>query len=139
MKVENAVYPSEEQMKGFLEPSSEGPIYMVNLLKYKQKAEYQDGRETQLTGQQAYDIYANAVDDLLKEFGGGIVFSGPVSRLTIGTVEDMWDFVAIAEYPSRAVMLEMMMSEKMQEISVHRAAGLDGQLNIETTAPAVHS
>lgn len=39
---------------------------------------------------------------------------------------------AIAMYPSRAAMAEMMRSPKMQEIGVHRTAGLAGQLNIET-------
>jgi hypothetical protein len=34
-------------------------------------------------------------------------------------------------YPSRAAMMEMMTSPGMQEIGVHRAAGLAGQLNIE--------
>ena len=43
----------------------------------------------------------------------------------LGTVEDLWDKVAIAMYPSRAAMLEMMSSPEMQEIGTHRAAGLD--------------
>jgi len=34
-------------------------------------------------------------------------------------------------YPSRAAMMDMMRSPKMQEM-VHRAAGLAGQLNIES-------
>lgn len=33
--------------------------------------------------------------------------------------------------PSRGGMLAMARSEKMQEIGVHRTAGLAGQLNIE--------
>ncbi|MFT7131429.1 MAG: hypothetical protein ACI81O_000131 [Cyclobacteriaceae bacterium] len=32
-------------------------------------------------------------------------------------------------------MLDMMQSPTMQEISTHRAAGLTGQLNLETAAP----
>jgi hypothetical protein len=50
----------------------------------------------------------------------------------LGDVEELWDKVAIAMYPSRTAMLQMMQSEKMKEISVHRYAGLAGQLNIET-------
>lgn len=42
MKVDNAVIPSEAQIRGLLEPGREGPIYMVNLLKFKDKAEYED-------------------------------------------------------------------------------------------------
>ena len=132
MKVENSVYPNDEQMAGFLQPGPEGPIDMVNLLRFKDKAEYADGRESELTGREAYMIYANAVGELLPQFGGGAMFSADVERLMLGEVEDMWDVVAIARYPSRQAMMEMMMSEKMQEIGVHRAAGLAGQLNLET-------
>jgi len=39
-------------------------------------------------------------------------------------------------YPSRGAMMEMMQSPKMQEIGIHRAAGLAGQLNIETADAA---
>lgn len=107
---------------------------MVNLLKFKDLAAYEDGRKTGLTGRQAYDIYAGAVADLLVDFGGGVIFGGDVTRLMLGEVEDLWDEVAIAMYPSRKAMLEMMMSATMQEIGQHRSAGLAGQLNIETTA-----
>ena len=44
MNVENKVNPNEEQMAGFLEGDVDSPIEMVNLLKFKEKAEYEDGR-----------------------------------------------------------------------------------------------
>ena len=56
MKVENRVIPTQEQMAGFLAPGPEGPINMLNLLKFRDKASYEDGRETQLTGAEAYAI-----------------------------------------------------------------------------------
>ena len=132
MKVENSVTPTQEQMAGFLAPGPDGPINMVNLLKFKDKATYQDGRETELTGQEAYALYSRGVMKTLATVGGKLVFSGDVSRLMLGEVEDLWDTVAIAQYPSRAAMLDMMQLPEYQEISVHRSAGLAGQLNIET-------
>ena len=39
MDVKNAVMPNEAQIKGFFEPAPDGPIYMVNLLKFKPRAE----------------------------------------------------------------------------------------------------
>jgi uncharacterized protein (DUF1330 family) len=115
-----------------MQPGKDGPIYMVNLLRFKDRAEYEDGRETDLTGREAYGLYADAVFELLQEFGGGGMFKADVERLMLGEVEDLWDEVAIAQYPSRQAMLDMMMSPRMQEIGQHRAAGLAGQLNIET-------
>ena len=105
---------------------------MVNLLKFKKNAEYEDGRDTDLSGRDAYAIYGLEVAEHLKKVGGTFVFSGSVSRLMLGEVEDLWDAVAIARYPSRKAMLEMMMDPDYQESEKHRAAGLAGQLNIET-------
>jgi len=132
MLVENKVHPSKEQMEGFLEPGQEGPIYMVNLLKFRESATYEDGRDSDLTGAQAYAIYGRAVADLVRDLGGSMVFSGAVSRLMLGEVEDLWDQVAIVMYPSRAAMLDMVVSDAYRDIAVHRDAGLQGQLNIET-------
>ena len=132
MKVFNKLSPNDEQLNGFMEGDVETPIAMVNLLKFKKKAEYEDGRDTNLSGVKAYAIYAEKVKECLKKVGGEIVFSGEVSRLMLGEVEDLWDSVAIARYPSRKAMLEMIMDPYYQEIEKHRAAGLEGQLNIET-------
>ena len=133
MEVVNKVYPNEEQIKGFLAPGAEGAICMVNLIKFKERAEYEDGRETDLTGREAYELYETGVKKLLQGVGGCIGFEGDVGRLTLGEVEELWDVVVLAVWPSRQVMLEVMQSEGMQEIGVHRGAGLAGQLNIETS------
>ena len=133
MQVMNKVYPNKEQIKGFMEPASEEPICMVNLLKFKEKAEYEDGRDTDLTGREAYALYEEGVKKLLQEIGGGVGFEGDVERLALGEVEELWDVVALAVWPSRGAMFEVMQSPDMQAISVHRSAGLAGQLNLETT------
>ena len=133
MQVVNKVYPNKEQIKGFMEPASEEPICMVNLLKFKEKAEYEDGRDTDLTGREAYALYEEGVKKLLQEIGGGIGFKGDVERLALGEVEELWDVVGLAVWPSRGAMFEVMQSPEMQAISVHRSAGLAGQLNLETT------
>ena len=134
MEVSNALYPlGSEQSKAMLEAGPEGPIVMVNLLKYRDKAEYADGRESDLTGREAYGIYGQAVAKLVEAHGGRIIFAGQVSHLTIGVVEELWDDVALVEYPNRGALLAMSTSAAYAEIAPHREAGLKGQLNIETT------
>ena len=132
MKVKNKVRPNEEQINGFLENPEIGPISMVNLLKFKDKAVYEDGRDTSLTGEEAYRLYAAEVINLVQKYGGEFLFAGKVNRLILGEVEEMWDSIAIAKYPSRKAMFEMTMDPEYQKIHVHRDAGLKGQLNIET-------
>jgi len=137
MEVKNSVIPNKDQMDEFLEGDIESPISMVNLLKFKEKAEYEDGRDTNLSGKEAYMIYGIEVQEHLKKVGGEMVFGGEISRLMLGEVEDLWDNVAVARYPSRKAMLEMMMDPDYQESEKHRSAGLLGQLNIETKEGAM--
>ena len=61
-----------------------------------------------------------------------MTFISKVVRLETGEAEQLWDRVILASYPSRKVMLDIMSSERMKEIAIHRTAGLEGQLNIET-------
>jgi uncharacterized protein (DUF1330 family) len=137
MQVVNEVLPSNpEVIKEMMNEGPDGPIYMINLLKFKEKAEYADGRKTDLSGYEAYQIYAKAVSKLLPKFGGRGFFAGDVTFLALGQVEDLWDEIAIAIYPKRADLFRMSTSKEWQEMAVHRAAGLAGQLNIETVAQA---
>ena len=131
MKVENKVTPNQEQINGFLEDPEIGPISMVNLLKYKEKAIYDDGRDTNLSGEEAYGLYAAEVINLVEKYGGEFLFAGKVNRLMLGEVDEMWDSIAIAKYPNRKAMFEMTMDTEYQKIHVHRDAAMEGQLNIE--------
>jgi uncharacterized protein (DUF1330 family) len=132
MHVENRLYPDPAQIGALRASSAGGPIVMVNLLKFRDKACYADGRDAELSGRDAYNRYAIEVAKLVNAIGGKVLFAGDVTFLTIGQVEGLWDEVALAQYPSRAAFLQMAMSPEYQLIAFHREAGLEGQLNIET-------
>lgn len=137
MQVINEIFPSDpEQIRQMTEKGPDGPIFMVNLLKFKDKAEYEDGRKTDLTGREAYMIYGREVTKLLPKFNGRAFFAGDVTFLALGQVEELWDEVAIAAYADRNSLLRMATSDEWREIAVHRSAGLKGQLNIETVLPS---
>ena len=134
MKVTNEVMPRDpERIAAMQEPGPDGPIVMVNLLKFRERAQYPDGRDPELSGREAYMRYGRAVAELLPRFGGRALFAGDVTFLALGQVEELWDEVALAEYPNRAALWAMSSSPEWREIAVHREAGLAGQLNIETT------
>ena len=63
MKFANKVFPNEEQLKGFDENPEIGPIKMLNLIKLKKHATYSDGRETKLTGLEAYMLYGEETQE----------------------------------------------------------------------------
>lgn len=133
MQVTNEMFPTDPAVvQELMKPGPDGPIFMVNLLKFKEKAEYEDGRATDLSGRDAYMIYGRAVTEILPKFGGKAIFAADVTFLSLGKAEELWDEVAIAMYPKRADMVRMSMSAEWQAAAVHRTAGLKGQLNIET-------
>ncbi len=132
MNVQNAVMPPMKQAMDFFGAPEDGPFVMVNLLKFKTRAEYEDGSDADLTGAEAYARYGAAVSRLVEALGGRIRYSGAVTGLMIGEVEELWDAVALAEYPSLEAFRAMAMSPEMHAIEHHRQAGLAGQLNIRT-------
>lgn len=116
----------------FFGAEEDGPFVMVNLLKFREKAEYPDGTPSSFSGREAYEIYGAAVAKLVTALGGKVHFSGRVTGLLLGEVEELWDAVALAEYPSLAAFRAMATSPEMHAIEHHRMAGLAGQLNIRT-------
>lgn len=133
MAVENALYPNKQQIETLLSLPDNGPVCMVNLLKFREKAQYEDGRDCDLSGVEAYGLYAAQMRKFVEDQGGRFIYSATVDTLMIGKGDGDWDAVAIVEYPSRQAFVEIAMSPKVVEIGVHRAAGLDGQLLIATT------
>jgi uncharacterized protein (DUF1330 family) len=128
--VENAVYPTHSSVEALLADDSGRPVVMLNLLRFRAKAVYADGRPTELTGRQAYDLYAAPMQKVIDAGGGKVLFGGDIASLVIGDVEDLWDTCVLVEYPSAAAFAAIVTSPEVAEIGVHRAAGLDGQLLI---------
>lgn len=132
MNVVNAVFPGPEQIAAFFGGAEDGPFVMVNLLRFKERAEYADGSDAELSGREAYARYGAAVQACLASVGGAQIYAGAVTDLMLGEVEELWDMVALAQYPSRAAMMAMVQSPDYQAIEKHRVAGLAGQLNIRS-------
>ncbi|HTP77893.1 MAG TPA: DUF1330 domain-containing protein [Rhizomicrobium sp.] len=133
MNVENAVYPTGERIRELMGDETAGPIVMLNLLKFRARAQYPDGRKSELSGREAYNLYGEAMRKVVEREGGRFVFMGEVKSLVIGAVEDLWDVTALVEYPSSAAFARIASSPEVAEIGVHRAAGLEGQLLIRVT------
>ncbi len=139
MKVENRVYPTFEQLAPLLADTDGGAIAMVNLLKFRDRAVYSDGRAADLSGREAYMRYVVEMRSIVEAAGGRFLFSGDVKGLIIGEVEELWDAVGIAEYPSREAFHRIATSAEVQAIGVHREAGLAGQLLVLTVGGLLES
>lgn len=133
MNYEIAVYPTREKLMELAGSQDKTPIIMLNLLKFRKIAEYKDGRADKISGREAYMRYGEKMQKLVEAKGGRFHISASLESVVIGEVEDLWDVVAMMEYPSAADFVAIATSPEVMEIGVHREAGLAGQLLIRTT------
>ena len=137
MKLENKIHHSIEQWEALAEHQDDGPVCMINLFKFKDQASYPDGRESNLTGLEAYQIYSSNTRELVEAAGGKILHTSIIEGMIVGEVEELWDVAAIVEYPSIKLFMDMVNSDEWKEYSIHKEAGLSGQLNILSRIPSL--
>ncbi len=86
-----------------LPPELDGPFLAVNLMRYRPRAEYADGRETDLTGREADDAYVPLGP--LTAVGAQLILAADVAAQPAGGPE--FHRVGIVRYPTRASFMEM--------------------------------
>ncbi len=106
-------------------PEDDGPVYMLNLMKYRDEADYGEGGETGVTGREADDRYAPV--EILTEIGAAVCFFGDV----VASSED-WDRVGIVRYPSRRAFIEMQSMPRFKDRHRHKEAGMDRTIVMAT-------
>ncbi len=126
-----AIYPNKERIEELMKGPADQPVVMVNLLKFKERADESEG---DATGQVAYGRYAEQMRKVVESQGGRFIWAGRVDSKVIGEDGDPeFDVVALVEYPSRQKFIEIASSQKVGEIGEHRSAGLEMQWLIATT------
>ena len=121
---------NEDQLRRMVEidPADDGPFHMINLIKFREKADYRDGRETDLTGREADALYAPL--EFLKEIGAKPVFVADVETNLISLEGTEWEQIAVVRYPSRALFFQMTQDEAFQARAIHKEAGVEKTLVI---------
>ena len=98
-----------------------GPVYMVNLVKYREKSLDGDG-----SGRDAYMRYGSVVSGLLETLGAVVIWMGSVDHLALQEGGDVdWDVVQLVYFPSRDTFIEMVTSEVYLAANEHRANGTE--------------
>lgn len=119
--------PTRETFALFRASDRPGPIHMLNLVRFRERAAYPDGRD--LSGAEAYAAYGRESHPVFSRLGGRIVWRGSFELMLIGPGEEKWDECFIAEYPSVAAFVEMIRDPVYREAVKHRqAAVVDSRL-----------
>jgi hypothetical protein len=104
-----------------LDPADDGPVWMLNLMKYRQVAAYSDRGDTTVSGKEADDAYAPLGP--LAAVGAMVAFFGNVAAQPAG--EPVWDRVAMVRYPTRMSFFQMQERDDFKKQYVHKEAGME--------------
>ncbi|MEM8749307.1 MAG: DUF1330 domain-containing protein [Pseudomonadota bacterium] len=118
----NYIDPDRDHFRKIMELDLTHSVDMLNLVKLKEKATYEDGREA--TGAEAYAAYGKESGPLFQGVGGEIVWSGKPEFLVIGPGDESWDLAFVARYPTGQAFLDMVLSPGYQAIVFHRQAAV---------------
>lgn len=101
--------------------SDNGPVTMINLIKYRTHSLDGDG-----TGREAYARYTKPVQKLVEARGGRVLWAGPVAEAVLQEGGDVdWDWAILVYYPSRAAFIDMVESKEFLEANEHRRNGVE--------------
>jgi uncharacterized protein (DUF1330 family) len=115
--------PTREQFGAFRAIEREGPVAMLNLVRFRDRAVYPDGHDA--TGAEAYQAYAAASAPVFARVGGVQRWIGRFELTLIGPAHERWDAVFIAEYPSSAAFVTMLRDPVYREAVLHRQAAVE--------------
>jgi hypothetical protein len=108
-----------------MSPEDDGPVWMVNLMKYREVADYADGRESAISGRDADDAYSPL--DSLAAVGAVPVFFGDVDQQLLGD-ETTWDRIGVVKYPTRKAFIDMQSLPSFQKSHHHKDAGMESTI-----------
>jgi uncharacterized protein (DUF1330 family) len=126
MTIDRSIDPTADQVRELRDRGRDGPVIMLNLLKFREQALYDDGEA--ISGAAAYDRYQHAFTVTVGAISQAhVLYDGPVEQVFIGiagTPETDWDKVLIVRYPTRGHFLAMMADPGYRAALRHRYAGL---------------
>ena len=115
------IKPTAEQIKRVAASDDEGPVVMLNLLRFAERA---SGGSVG-SGAKSYERYGEKMRDIMAMRGIKLLWQGRAEEVVIGDDEaDAWDMVLLVQYPSRKTFLEMATSKEYARVGEHRTAAL---------------
>lgn len=118
-----------EAGRNFFSNPPKGEIVMLNLLKFKDIADYAHlpaiAPKEVISGKEAYQLYMDHTLPFLKETGSEVVFAGKSNSFLIGPSQEDWDLVLLVKHKDAATFLAFAQNEKYLVIAGHRTAALE--------------
>lgn len=120
------IAPTKEQFFTLKNWPDEGPVVMLNLLKFRDQAQYEPGvEEASCSGKEAYGRYSEGFAHLVPQTRAEVLVKAKADQVVIGADDEEWDEVIFVRYPSRKHFIDMQFIPEYQALLYHRTAGLE--------------
>lgn len=119
--------PSPANFKAFKDLPRDQPIHMLNLLRFRDQADYPDGHEHHgngWSGKRAYEEYGKTSGPIFRRVGGTIVWRGTFQTMVTGPDAKQWHDGFVAQYSHAGAFFEMITDPDYQRAVVNRTAAL---------------
>ena len=121
------VDPSRENWQAFKDLPRDRPIHMLNLIKFRDLADYPEGHPNHgkgLTGREAYAIYLEGFQRLVAGDGAAMIWEAQQECVVTGPADE-WDEVFVMGYPNSGVFMAMVKNEEyVRDVVPHRSAAV---------------
>jgi len=121
--------PTQEAGRAFVMRGIEGEIVMLNLLRFREVADYSAtpelAPETPISGAAAYDLYIAHTLPFLKASGGELTFLGAGGAFLVGPDSERWDMAMLVRQKSTASFLAFASDAEYLVGTGHRTAALE--------------
>ena len=112
-------------MADFALHADEGPVFMLNLLKFDPVT-----KDGSMSGAESYAKYGQLAGPVVQKHGGTLVWSGVPTQQLIGDMDYDWDLVLLISWPKRQNLLDLTSDPDYEAIAHNRGAGLQRSMLI---------
>jgi hypothetical protein len=126
------IEPDEQQfaeIAGLAGAPADGPIVMLNLNRYRERAQYEGdvpgGLEGDVSGHEAYLRYGVVAVATLARVGGKVLWQAAARLTAVGDESDRYDEIVAVWYPSFAAFVKLATDPEILAARAHRSAGLE--------------
>ena len=120
--------PTDAAARALFTRGIEGPIVMLNLLRFRETADYGAAPDLAppepVTGAEAYATYERLTTPMLRASGGEVLFAGTGSAWFIGPEGERWDRMLLIRQASLQSFLSFASDPAYLAILGHRTAAL---------------
>jgi len=130
--------PTQSAGKRFVERAIEGPVFMLNLLRFRDIADYSAHPElappAPISGATAFDRYIQHTLPLLRASGGELTLVGEGGPFLIGPEHERWDLAMVVRQHSAQSFLAFANHGDYLAGIGHRVAAIEDARQLPLTA-----